>query len=180
MPYKKKALSIGQVLAPIVVPLLSPTQTQVPHMLIVISIISTVSAVPSVFLPSTPRIPSSPSGDQDRMGVWQGLKCLAKNVNFWWCAILCTVNAGMLFSVCTLIIEAISPFGYTDQQAGYCAAAVVAAGFVGGICSGYWAGKTAQHIMLIKLITPMMVFTYVMFIFESNTAIDILWIEYAY
>lgn len=159
---------MGQVLAPIIVPLLSPTQAQVPHMLITVAVISTVSAVPSVFLPSKPRIPSSPSADQDRMGIRQGLKCLVKNTSFWWCAILCTSNAGMVFSVCTLIIEAISPFGYTDQQAGYCAAAVVVAGFVGGITSGYWAGKTAQHVMLIKMITPMMVFTYIMFIFESN------------
>jgi FLVCR family MFS transporter 7 len=148
--------------------MLSPTQDQVPHMLIVVAIISTVSAVPSVFLPGKPRIPSSPSADQDRMGIWRGVKSLAKIKGFWWIGILCTVNSGMVFSVCTLIIEAISPYGYTDQQAGYCASAVVAAGFVGGIASGYWAGKTAQHIMLIKLITPMMVFSYIMLIFEST------------
>ncbi|GAN07696.1 major Facilitator Superfamily protein [Mucor ambiguus] len=159
-------LSFGMAVAPIIVPLLAPTVTNVPWMLIVIAIISTASAIPSVFLPSKPRIPSSPSSDQERMGIKEGLKCLMKNTGFWWIAILCAVNAGMVFSVSTLIIEAISPLGYTDQQSGYCAAAVVVSGFAGGICSGYWAGKTGQHIMLIKLLTPLMAFTYIAFIFE--------------
>lgn len=155
-------------IAPIVVPLLAPTTSNVPQMLIVISIISTACAIPSVFLPSKPKIPSSPSADQDRMGIIEGTRCLAKNKTFWWIAILCSVNTGMIFSVATLIMEAISPIGYTDQQAGYCAAVIVIAGYFGGLCSGYWVGKTGQHIMMIQLFTPLMVFTYIMFIFESK------------
>ncbi|CEP11544.1 hypothetical protein [Parasitella parasitica] len=159
-------LSIGMAIAPIIVPLLSPTITNVPKTLIIIAIIATVSAIPSVFLPASPKIASSPSSGQERMSVRQGVLCLIRNRSFWWIAILCAVNAGMVFSVATLIIEAISPYGYTDQQSGYCAAAVVIAGFAGGICSGYWVGKTGQHVMLIKLLTPLMAFTYIMFIFE--------------
>lgn len=33
---------------------------------------------------------------------------------------------------------------------------------------GYWVGKTAQHLMLIKLLTPMMVATYVVAIFQGK------------
>ncbi|KAI8054981.1 major facilitator superfamily domain-containing protein [Gilbertella persicaria] len=153
-------LSFGMALAPILIPLIAPTADQVPTMFLMVAIISTAAAVPSVFLPGIPRIPSSPSADQDRMSIVEGMRVLIRHKGFWWCSILCGTNAGMAFSVSTLIIEAISPFGYTDQQAGYCAAAVVLAGFVGGIVSGYWAGKTAQHVMLIKLLTPCMVFTY--------------------
>jgi hypothetical protein len=102
------------------------------------------------------------------MGVREGVKHLVKNKSFWWAAILCTVNLGMVFSVSVLIIEAIAPFGYTDQQAGLASAIVVLAGYPGGILTGYWAGKTAQHIMLIKIFTPFMVFSYVMFIFDSK------------
>jgi FLVCR family MFS transporter 7 len=155
-------------LAPIIIPILAPTPDKVPWMLIVIAIISTACAIPSVFLPSSPKIPSSPSADQDRMPFWQGCQALLKNSGFIWVTILCAVNSGMVFSVSTLIIEAISPIGYTDQQSGWCAAAVVIAGFAGGIITGYWAGKTAQHVMLIKIFTPLMIFTYLMFIFESK------------
>lgn len=137
-------------------------------MLIVISIVSTACSLPTVLLPGKPKIPSSPSSDQDRMPYMEGIKCLAKNKMFMWVNILCAVNSGMVFSVATLIMEAISPMGYTEKESGWCAAVTVVAGFVGGILAGYWAGKTAQHIMLIKIFTPIMVFTYFMLIFESN------------
>jgi len=106
-------------------------------------------------------------------------------MQFWWIAIITSVSMGMVFSVSVLIIEAISPFGYTEQQAGLCAALIVFSGCFGGgkylcfdkrtfdinnICilegmTGYWLGKSSQHFMLIKMFTPMVVFSYVIFIF---------------
>ncbi|KAI8075651.1 major facilitator superfamily domain-containing protein [Thamnidium elegans] len=159
-------LSVGMAMAPVLIPFLCPTPDKVSSMLIIVSIISTVCAIPSVFLPSQPRIPSSPSAEQDRMGFKEAIQCLWKNPSFIWVTILCAANGGMVFSVATLIIEAISPFGYTDLESGFCATASVVAGFAGGILSGYWAGKTAQHLMLIKIFTPIMLFTYLMLIFE--------------
>jgi hypothetical protein len=47
-----------------------------------------------------------------------------------------SVSIGMVLSVSVLIMEAIAPFGYSDQQAGVCAAAVVLAGCLGG---GKWS-----------------------------------------
>lgn len=162
------ALSIGSAMAPVLIPFLCPTADKVPWMLIVVSIVSTGCAIPSVFLPSMPSIPSSPSAEQERMGFKEAMCCLRKNTGFIWVTILCAVNGGMVFSVATLIIEAIAPFGYSDLESGYCAMASVVAGFAGGILSGYWAGKTAQHLMLIKIFTPIMIFTYLMLIFESK------------
>ncbi|OBZ88572.1 hypothetical protein A0J61_03374, partial [Choanephora cucurbitarum] len=160
------ALSLGMALAPILIPYVAPTVDKIPTMWLMIAIISTVAAIPSFFLPAAPPIPASPSADKDRMGVREGYRQLMKSNDFWLCAILCGTNTGMVFSVSLLVMEAISPLGYTDQQAGYCAASVVMAGYVGGLFAGYFMGATGQHIMLIKLLTPCMVFTYVMFIFE--------------
>ncbi|KAI8884429.1 MFS general substrate transporter [Backusella circina FSU 941] len=131
---------------------------KIPSMLLSVAIISTVCSIPCFVLPGSPSIPPSISADKQRMGVKEGVKHLFKNKSFWWAAILCTINLGMVFSVSVLIIEAIAPFGYSDQQAGLASAIVVIAGYPGGILTGYWAGKTAQHIMLIKIFTPFMVF----------------------
>lgn len=155
-------------LAPILIPILAPAPDKVPWMLMVIAIVSTACTIPTVFLPGRPKIPSSPSSDQERMPFMEGVKCLAKNKMFLWVNMLCAVNSGMVFSVSTLIMEAISPIGYSEKESGWCAAAIVIAGFAGGIVAGYWAGKTAQHVMLIKIFTPIMVFTYFTLIFESK------------
>lgn len=34
--------------------------------------------------------------------------------------------------------------------------------------TGYWVGHTAQHLMLIKILTPMLCASYVFLIFESK------------
>ncbi|KAI9475453.1 MAG: major facilitator superfamily domain-containing protein [Benjaminiella poitrasii] len=160
-------LSIGMAISPIIMPELAHTTDQVPRTLIAIAIIATGSVLPSLLLPSKPKTPCSPSANQDRLEIWTGLKkLLCTTPTFWLCAFLCAVNAGMAFSVSVLIMEAIAPFGYSERQSGYCAASLTIAGFVGGVYSGYWAGKTGQHVMLIKIFTPLMALTYIMFIFE--------------
>lgn len=57
---------------------------------------------------------------------------MSRNFQFWSVAIVTASTIGMVFSVSVLIIEAITPYGYTDQQAGLCAAIVVISGCVGG------------------------------------------------
>ncbi|KAI8373761.1 major facilitator superfamily domain-containing protein [Blakeslea trispora] len=104
---------------------------QIPTMWLTIAIIATISAIPAVFLPGLPRMPASPSADQDRMGVMEGYRQLLRSKSFWLCTIACGTNIGMAFSVSLLVMEAISPLGYTDQQAGYCAASLVLAGYLG-------------------------------------------------
>jgi FLVCR family MFS transporter 7 len=60
-------------------------------------------------------------------------------MQFWWIAVIASVTIGMVFSVSVLVIEAITPYGYTDQQAGLCASIIVVSGCFGG-------GKKEQQI----------------------------------
>ncbi|KAG2215628.1 hypothetical protein INT46_006232 [Mucor plumbeus] len=127
--------------------------------------ISTAFTLPTFFIPSKPKVPPSTTATLERTPFWQGVKEVVTNMKFWWIAIITSVSMGMVFSVSVLIIEAISPFGYTEQQAGLCASLIVFSGCFGGGMTGYWLGKSGQHFMLIKMFTPMIVFSYVAFIF---------------
>lgn len=160
------SIQLGMALAPLVLPNIAPTVEDVPNMLYIVAGISTVCTIPTFLIPKSPKVPPSVSSALDRTPFWQGVKAVAKNVQFWVVAFIASVSIGMVFSVSVLVIEAISPYGYTEQQAGICASIIVFSGFLGGGMTGYWAGKTAQHIMLIKLFTPITVFTYVIFIFD--------------
>lgn len=77
-------------------------------------------------------MPPCTSATFERAPFWEGMKELVNSVQFWWIALITSVSMGMVFSVSVLILEAISPFGYTDQQAGICASAVVFSGCLGG------------------------------------------------
>ncbi|PHZ10170.1 MFS general substrate transporter [Rhizopus microsporus ATCC 52813] len=123
-------------------------------------------ALGPLILPLKPSVPPCLSATVEREPFLVGLRHLSKNIRFWWLTLLASVTAGMTFSVSLLIIEALTPFGYSEQSSGLCAASVVLAGCIGGLTTGYWIGKTAQHLMLLKLFTPMSVFSYFLFIFN--------------
>ncbi|KAI8096953.1 major facilitator superfamily domain-containing protein [Halteromyces radiatus] len=160
------SLQVGMVLAPLVIPQIVKTPDDVPRNLLILAGVATVVTIPSFFLPSRPEHPPTKSALAERMDFIEGMKQLAKNSTFRWILLLASLNMGMAYSVSVLIIEAIMPLGYSDQDAGICAAMIVIAGFVGGFMSGYWAGKTAQYLMLIKMFAPFVVFSYVIFIFQ--------------
>ncbi|KAL9537103.1 hypothetical protein MBANPS3_012082 [Mucor bainieri] len=159
------SVQAGMALAPLLLPMLAPTIQDVPKMLIIVAGISTVFTLPTFFIPSKPKVPPSATATLERTPFRQGVRDVVTNIQFWWIAIITSVSMGMVFSVSVLIIEAISPLGYTEQQAGLCAALIVFSGCFGGGMTGYWLGKSSQHFMLIKLFTPMVVFSYVAFIF---------------
>lgn len=77
-------------------------------------------------------MPPSTTATLERTPFWQGVREVVTNMKFWWIAIITSVSMGMVFSVSVLIIEAISPLGYTEQQAGLCAALIVFSGCFGG------------------------------------------------
>ncbi|KAG0176648.1 hypothetical protein DFQ29_005858 [Apophysomyces sp. BC1021] len=65
-----------------------------------------------------------------------------------------------------LIIEIMVPYGYSEAHAGICASSIVIAGYFGGAAmTSYWAGKTRQYLMIVKMFTPMMAFTYILLLF---------------
>lgn len=98
----------------------------------------------------------------------------------------------MFYAISVIIIQAAAPYGYTDQQGGIAMAVLTIAGYVGGtfvsihlssiyacMClnliifiykMGYFVGQRGEHLMFIKLFTPMVVATYVMLIFQSKFA----------
>ncbi|KAI9484967.1 major facilitator superfamily domain-containing protein [Zychaea mexicana] len=108
------------------------------NILIIIAVIATVSTIPVMLTPSKPKNAPSVSADIDRMGVWEGFKTLAKDFQFWTICISTAVNVGMFFTICVVVIEAATPFGYTEQQSGIAASMLMLSGFIGGVVeNGY-------------------------------------------
>lgn len=153
-------------IAPLVLPYVAPTVENIPRMLIIVAGISTVCAIPTIFIPKRPKISPSPTSELERAPFWEGVKEVSKSFQFWMVAICASVTVGMVYSISVLVIEVITPFGYTDQESGLCSSMITFSGTFGGILTGYWVGKTGQHIMVIKMLTPVVIFTYVIYIFQ--------------
>ncbi|KAI8144123.1 major facilitator superfamily domain-containing protein [Fennellomyces sp. T-0311] len=160
------SLSIGMLVSPLLMPTLATSADHVPKTLVIVAIIATGCAIPIMFTPRKPANAPSASAEASRASVWQGVKTLAKNFQFWNICVLTAVNAGMYFTISVVAIQATAPFGYTEQQSGIAASILMLSGFIGGGLLGYWLGKTSQHLMIIKMFTPMLCGTYIMLIFE--------------
>ncbi|ORE15919.1 MFS general substrate transporter [Rhizopus microsporus] len=111
----------------------STEELQIPVYLLCVSAFATVVAIPTFFIPKKPSVPPCLSATVEREPFLVGLRHLSKNIRFWWLTLLASVTAGMTFSVSLLIIEALTPFGYSEQSSGLCAATVVLAGCIGGL-----------------------------------------------
>ncbi|KAI8338523.1 major facilitator superfamily domain-containing protein [Chlamydoabsidia padenii] len=159
-------LSIGPALAVLVIPHLAPNEASTPFMFLVIAIVGTIAAFVMPFLPRQPQSPPSYSASHDRLDVFTGMKMMSRQIDFWWLLIMSSFNFGMGLCFSAIIMEAILPFGYSEQEAGLCVAVIIISGFFGGGVTGYWMGLHNDHNTIIKIFTPLTIFTYVMFIFQ--------------
>lgn len=161
------------------------------YQFIIVAIISTVAAIPLLIMPKKPKEAPSASACASRTSVWDGMKALVRSAQFWSVAIITSFNAGMFFAISVIVVQAAAPYGYTETQTGVGGSLSAVAGYLGGgtwkwnclmnivgisdleICliaamTGYWAGRSFQHLMILKMFTPMLCATYIMLIFESK------------
>ncbi|KAI7870876.1 major facilitator superfamily domain-containing protein [Spinellus fusiger] len=160
------SIQLGMFIAPLVMPVLARIPDETPRLWLVTAIIATVVAVPTPFLPKKPKNQPSATADIERIHFKESMIKLSKNPNYWCITFLCSANLGMVYAVSVLVIEAISPYNYTAQESGICAAIIPLGGMFGGLLSGYWVGKTGQYLMLIKIFAPLCVASYIMLIFQ--------------
>ncbi|CAO3632354.1 unnamed protein product [Cunninghamella blakesleeana] len=126
------ALSFAPAISPIVIPLITPDPESTPNMFLITAIFSSVVAIIFPFLPQKPKTPPSYSATLSRTSVWKGMKALIKNKEFLWLLIISSTGIGMAICFSVVIMEAIIPYGYTEQQAGICVAVMTISGFFGG------------------------------------------------
>ncbi|KAI9303844.1 major facilitator superfamily domain-containing protein [Cunninghamella echinulata] len=160
------ALSIAPAIAPIVIPIIAPVPENTPQMFLITAVFASIVAIIFPFLPHKPKIPPSFSATQSRTSVWEGMKMLVKNRDFIWLLIISSTGIGMASCFTVIIMEAIIPYGYTEQQAGLCVAVITISGFFGGGVTGYWLGKSNDPNTIIRMFTPLTIFSYVMFIYQ--------------
>ncbi|CAO3611532.1 unnamed protein product [Mucor fragilis] len=95
----------------------------------------------------------------------QGTMLLLKNPHFLILLIIHSLNIGLSIAWNGLMNQAISPYGYTDNEIGNIAAIGVVGGTFGCLMSGPIIDRTKQHKVLLKIMAPLMFSTYVAFIF---------------
>ncbi|KAI9491682.1 major facilitator superfamily domain-containing protein, partial [Zychaea mexicana] len=144
---------------------------------IMVAVICTIALIPQFFIPAKPSTPpsiieirqqsSSSMSSDARLSVWKSTRILSKNVHFW---ILCGIhglNVGLSIAWGGLTNQALSPYGYSDQESGNIVAVGICAGTLGCLTAGPLLDATKRHNLFLKLMAPFMCSTYVAFVFIS-------------
>ncbi|KAI7876656.1 major facilitator superfamily domain-containing protein [Mucor mucedo] len=163
----------GAIIAMFLMPSIATGSDKIELTVIVVACIATAATIPFLFFPTKPATPASYSvnnaADKNlslpEMTLLQGTVILLKNPHFLTLCVVHGLNVGLSIAWNGLMNQAISPYGYTDNQVGNIAAIGVVGGTLGCLISGPVIDKTKQHTILLKIMTPLMFSTYVAFIF---------------
>lgn len=127
-----KASNYGAILGMFMIPNLATSLDRIPMVVHIVSGISAAAAIPILLMPSKPPTPPSRAITSDKTpSFFTGIRMLAKNYNFWILFLVHGFNVGLSIAFGSIFTQVISPYGYTDAQAGQMNAVAFFAGTLG-------------------------------------------------
>ncbi|KAI7864815.1 major facilitator superfamily domain-containing protein [Spinellus fusiger] len=167
------ASNYGGILGMFLLPSLATNIGRIPLIVMVSAFMAAGVFLPVIFMPAKPPTPPSLIQEQDKPPFFQGLKMLKSNLNFWIIFLVHSINIGLSIAFGTLFMQILEPHGYTNIQAGQISAVAFFSGTLGCSVAGPVLDMTKQHLLFLRLITPMVLITDIGFIFiirESSYA----------
>ncbi|MCJ1314557.1 hypothetical protein MMC25_008239 [Agyrium rufum] len=154
----------GGALGQLINPFLATTAAQVPDVTLYVAIISTVATIPSFFIPARPPTPPSASGTHKRPPITDQIRILASIPTFWLLFIPFSVYVGFFNSSSSLLNQFLTPYGYSDTEAGIAGALLILVGLVSAAVTSPIIDRTKRYLLFIKLLVPVIAICYLIFI----------------
>ncbi|KAI9487525.1 MAG: major facilitator superfamily domain-containing protein [Benjaminiella poitrasii] len=173
------ASNYGAILGMFMIPNLATSIENVPMVIHLVSGLAAAAVIPVVLMPAKPPTPPSRAvNEEGTPSFFKGIRMLSKNYNFWILFLVHGINVGLSIAFGSIFTQVISPYGYTDAQAGQMNAVAFFAGTLGCSVAGPVLDTTKQHKLFLRLIAPMVLVTDIGFIFmiQSNSYASILFV----
>lgn len=166
----------GAALGQLIDPFWVSKASDIPNMVLYVSIISSVACVPSFFIPSAPPTPPSASAshvlNHEPLNVRASLSSLSRSVEFWLIFIPFAVYVGLFNSISSLLNQMLEPYGYSETQAGIAGAILILVGLVFAAISSPLIDRYKFYLAFIKVAVPAIALSYLVFIWApSNKSI---------
>lgn len=121
------------------------------HQLLIVACITTAVAIPTVFIPPRPRTPPSSSAARvDSRPYLSDLKLMIMNRNYLVLLFCFAVFVGIFNAMSTLLNQIVTPYGYSNDDAGFMGVAMIVGGLIGAIAMAIFVDKTKLHKIAIK------------------------------
>ena len=163
---------LGGALGQLIDPFWVTKASDVPNMVLYVSIISSVACVPSFFIPSAPPTPPSASAshvlNHAPLNVRASLSKLSHSVEFWLIFLPFAVYVGLFNSISSLLNQMLEPYGYSETQAGIAGAILILVGLVFAAISSPLIDRYKFYLVFIKATVPVIAFSYLVFIWAPS------------
>ncbi|GAD97082.1 hypothetical protein AN5596.2 [Paecilomyces variotii No. 5] len=130
--------------------------SDVPNMVLYISIISTVATVPSIFLPAAPPTPPSASSQAtaSRGPLRKEMSQLFRTVEFYLIFIPFSVYVGFFNSVSSLLNQILSPYNFSETDAGIAGGILIIVGLIASAIVSPLTDRFKHYLGTIKILIP--------------------------
>lgn len=161
---------LGGALGQLISPILASSPGQTPNMVLYTAIISTVASLPAFFLPSLPPTPPSPSVDsRPELPLREALATLLRKSQFWLLATPFAIYVGAFNATSSLLNSMLSPFGFSEDQAGIAGAILIVVGLVCSAVVSPVIDRSKAYLVTIKVLTPLIAIAYLILVFAPQT-----------
>jgi FLVCR family MFS transporter 7 len=126
-----------------------------------------------MFIPPAPPTPPSPSAAansrNEKRPYLADLKLLVTNKYYLMLLFCFAIFVGIFNAMSTLLNQIVTPYGYSDDQAGYMGVAMILGGLIGAIAMAIFVDKTKLHKAAIKTTLFLSGIMYLVLFFVGKT-----------
>ncbi|KAL2203147.1 MFS general substrate transporter, partial [Sarocladium strictum] len=158
----------GAALGQLINPLFVGKSADVSDMVLYVSIISSVAAIPSFFVPSHPPTPVTPSSTTPKLRLRASIPAL-HSLELYLILIPFMVYVGFFNSLSSLLNQMLTPYGYTDDEAGIGGAVLIVVGLVVAAVASPLIDRTKKFLLAIKVLVPLIALSLLIFLWMPET-----------
>ncbi|KAJ9613891.1 hypothetical protein H2200_002027 [Cladophialophora chaetospira] len=162
----------GAALGQLISPFWADKPSDIPNMILYISIISSVATIPSFFIPAKPPTPPSAGSvadHMDRNSLRKDFRILSRSPEFYLLGLPFMLYVGFFNAFSSLLNQILEPYGFSEDNAGIAGAVLIVVGLVCAAVSSPIIDKYKFYLTYIKIAVPLLAICYLIFIWAPQT-----------
>ncbi|GES61696.1 cell surface receptor/MFS transporter [Aspergillus terreus] len=156
---------LGAALGQLVDSFWATTPSEVPDMVLYISVIATVVAIPSFFIPAAPPAPPCASAAASKTPLRPAVTQLVRTPEFWFILVPFAVYVGFFNSVSSLLNQILAPYGFDETEAGIAGGLLIIVGLITAAIVSPITDRFKHYLATIRVLVPIVAVCYIALIF---------------
>jgi sugar phosphate permease len=159
----------GGALGQLIGPFWATDASGIPNVVLYTAIISSVAALPAIFIPKAPPTPPSAIAAAPILDLRAALRQLPRSIPFWLIFIPFSVYVGFFNATSSLLVPMLEPYGFSEEDAGIAGAVLIVVGLVASAIISPMVDRTKAYLITVKVLVPFIAISYVILIFMPAT-----------